>query len=188
MRFGLVSDTHGRFDEGLATLFRGCARILHAGDVVRPVVLDCLEAIAPVTAVRGNNDVGADARGLREVETLDVGALRLLVIHELGKPEKLLPAARRAIARESPSSVGFGHSHHPNVRVENRVSGDPRDPRSTPACGLLLINPGSAGPRRFKLPRTAGLLEVRGRRATVTLSDLATDALGPFGLPGEAAL
>jgi uncharacterized protein len=124
---GVISDTHGLVrPEALAAL-RGVDRIVHAGDIGGPDVLAALEAIAPVTAVRGNNDTDAWARALPETATLEVEGRRLFVIHDV-KQLKVAPAADVVIA---------GHSHQP--RNEERD-------------GVLWLNPGSAGPRRFRLP------------------------------------
>lgn len=170
MRVGLVSDTHGLFDAKLERLFGGCDLILHAGDVTRPTVLESLRAIAPVRAVRGNNDFGALAE-LPETLRVQLGDLRALVIHELGRPDSQL--ARRALARGHCEIVLHGHSHAPRVGLLD---------------GVLYVNPGSAGPRRFHLPRTAGILAISGRRALVALFDLAAQPPAPFGEPIEVLL
>ena len=127
---GLISDTHGLVrPEALAAL-AGSAHIVHAGDIGDPAVLEALARIAPVTAVRGNNDLGAWAKNLRERETLEIDGTRIYVIHDLAQLEL------------DPAAAGFdvvvsGHSHRP---AEERRG------------GALYVNPGSAGPRRFKLP------------------------------------
>lgn len=167
MRIALVSDTHGRFDPRLPGLLAGCDLVLHAGDVVGRSILEGLEAIAPVHAVRGNNDRDALGRELPEVAVVRLGDLKALVIHELGKPAKLLPAARRAIEREDPQLVIYGHSHKPAIELLD---------------GRLFVNPGSAGPRRFKLPRSVGLLSIRNKTARVELLDLEETPGAP--LPG----
>jgi uncharacterized protein len=103
-------------------------------------VLAALREIAPLTAVRGNNDHGAWAQALPEVETLQLGAFALLVLHDLADLPRLRGAAR-------PRIVVTGHSHRP--RIEDRE-------------GVLYVNPGSAGPRRFNLPITVGELLIDG--------------------------
>lgn len=173
MKLGLVSDTHGLVDPKLAGLFRGCARIVHAGDVVRPEILDVLAAVAPVTAVRGNNDGAPAFARLPETALLEAGQLRVLVVHDLGARERPRPPARPLLARERPEIVVHGHSHRPGAEVLQ---------------GTLFVNPGSAGPRRFKLPRCAAVLSIRGRRAEVTFYDLEGDAPRPQGDPFAAAL
>ena len=146
-RIGLISDTHGLLRPEAVAALQGCLHIVHAGDIVDPANLTQVAQIAPVTAVRGNNDKGAWAGGLRETETLTVAGVTLFVIHDLKllKP-KDLPAGVRVVVS--------GHSHKPQVRDE---------------AGVLYVNPGSAGPPRFKLPVSvaellvgeAGTLEAR---------------------------
>ncbi len=158
MRVGLVSDTHGLFEPRLRDLFAGCDLILHAGDVVTPSTLDELSRIAPVRAVRGNNDDGPAFETLPEIAAVRLGALTALLVHRIGARARLDPTVARAVARHRAELVVYGHSHRPSAVLEG---------------GLLLVNPGSAGPRRFSLPRSAGLLDVTGRRATVRLIDVA---------------
>ena len=135
---GLISDTHGLVrPEALAAL-RGVGRIVHAGDVGAPDVLTALRAIAPVTAVRGNNDRGAWAERLPERTTLTIRGRRLLVVHDRTAVGREAVAGRLAV-------VVCGHSHRPGV--------EHRD-------GILWVNPGSAGPRRFSLPVTVARLTV----------------------------
>ncbi len=174
MRIGLVSDTHGLFDPALGPLLAGCAAILHAGDVVKAAVLAALEAIAPVTAVRGNNDDAPPLDRLPEAALVPVGPLTALVVHDLGAREAPRPPARALIARRRPEIVVHGHSHRPGAAVVE---------------GRLFVNPGSSGPRRFSLPRTAGVLTARGRRVSVQLYDLAArGGPAPLGAPLEVTL
>jgi len=173
LRVGLVSDSHGLFEPRLEELFAGCDLILHAGDVVKDSVLRALARLAPVRAVRGNADAGTGLEGLPEVAEVELGELRALVVHELGPPDAFSAPVRRALARARPELLVHGHSHRPEARL---------------AAGLLIVNPGSAGPRRFSLPRAAGLLEVRGRVARVRLFDLADPALALLAPPLEARL
>ncbi len=174
MRIGLVSDTHGLFDPALRPLFAGCAAILHAGDVVKAAVLRELEAIAPVTAVRGNNDDAPPLAALPETALVAIGPLTALVVHDLGAREAPRPPARALIARRGPEIVVHGHSHRPGAAVVD---------------GRLFVNPGSAGPRRFSLPRTAAVLASRGRRVSVQLFDVAAPGgAAPLGAPLEVTL
>lgn len=159
MRLGLVSDSHGLADPGLPGLFSGCDLILHAGDLVRPSVLVPLQAVAPVRAVRGNNDHGPGLDGLPELLRLVLDGVAVLVLHDLGSPARLHEAARRSLAAARPQVVVHGHSHRPAAVVH---------------AGVLFVNPGSAGPRRFTLPRSAALLHLEARRARVELHDLAS--------------
>ena len=147
MRIGLVSDTHGLLRPALLEFLRGSDHIVHAGDICDQAVLERLGAIAPLTAVRGNNDVGAWAGRLRETELLDVAGVRLFVIHDLAQLGTLASDARATV-------VVSGHSHKPLVKRES---------------GLLFVNPGSAGPRRFKLPISAGDLVIEGGEVTPRL-------------------
>jgi putative phosphoesterase len=135
---GVISDTHGLLrPEALAAL-AGVERIIHAGDIGKPEVLQALGRIAPVTAVRGNNDHGPWAETVPETAALEIAGQHLYVLHDLGLLD-LDPAAGGFAA------VIAGHSHQP--------ANDRRD-------GVLYFNPGSAGPRRFKLPIALGRLHV----------------------------
>jgi putative phosphoesterase len=150
LRIGLISDTHGLLrPEALAAL-RGSDHIVHAGDIGDPAILAQLESIAPVTAVRGNNDRGADYARISETEVLQAGDALIYIIHDLNELD-LDPAAAGFQA------VVSGHSHRPSNRMRD---------------GVLYVNPGSAGPRRFSLPITAGRLLLRGRELEVELLEL----------------
>jgi len=173
VRLGLVADTHGLADPRLAELFAGCALVLHAGDVTGPAVLEALSAIAPVRAVRGNNDLGPFGESLPLVAHEELEGLSALVLHELWAPGRLSPAARTAFQRRRPDLVVFGHSHRPSVELVE---------------GVLYVNPGSAGPRRFHLPRSAAVLEVEGRRVSVLARDLDHLRARPLVGPGHFAL
>ena len=157
MRVGLVSDTHGLVEPRLAELFRGCDLILHAGDVVKASVLEALSRLAPVKAVRGNNDGAPAFDHLPELAEVALGEVKAILVHQIGSRGRLLPAVREAVERAGARVLVHGHSHHPVAVVED---------------GLLHVNPGAAGPRRFNLPRAAGLMEVHGRRIGVRLFDL----------------
>jgi len=141
---GLISDTHGLLRPEALEALRGSRHIVHAGDIGDPAVLEALARIAPVTAVRGNNDKGSWARKLRETEVLELGRTRLYVIHNLS--ELALDPAAAGI-----HVVVAGHSHRP--------AEDLRD-------GVLYVNPGSAGPRRFKLPVSVARLALPARKVT----------------------
>ena len=141
-RIGLVSDTHGLVrPEALAAL-KGSEVIIHAGDIGKAEVLDSLDSIAPVIAIKGNNDRDLWAKKIPDVLNLEINGINIRVIHNV-KELKAHPA------QDGIRIIVSGHSHKPSV-VE-------RD-------GILFINPGSAGPRRFKLPIAVGKLRiVRGR-------------------------
>ena len=138
LRIGLVSDTHGLLRPEVAEFLRGCDHIVHGGDICDRSIVSALEALAPVTAVRGNNDRGAWAARLRESELVEVGGVWLYAIHDLAQLDIDPAAAGVAV-------VVSGHSHRPIV--------ERRD-------GVLFVNPGSAGPRRFSLPISVGELTV----------------------------
>lgn len=136
LRIGLVSDTHGLLRPEALDWLRGCDRILHAGDIGDAGILDALRALAPLDAVRGNNDHGEWAEALPAALTLSLGGVRLHLLHDLAELA-IDPAA------EGVQAVVCGHSHQPLVQQRD---------------GALVINPGSAGPRRFRLPVSAGEL------------------------------
>jgi putative phosphoesterase len=140
LRVGIISDTHGLFDPRLETVFAGVDRILHAGDVGAVAVLDNLAAIAPVTAVRGNVDHDVWAWELPQEAVVELNGRRLLVAHI---KEDLL--RHRDPEGEGFSAVVIGHSHAPAIVRRG---------------GVLYLNPGSAGRRRFHLPRAVALLTV----------------------------
>ena len=142
MRLGLISDTHGLFDASLPEIFASVDLIVHAGDIGKIEVIERLERIAPVLAVEGNNDWF----NRFPAERLEQIAGRRIVIrhifgelHQIGQPERAMVEHLR------PDLLIFGHTHRPY-----------RDSLGD----TILINPGSAGPRRFKLPRTVGLLNI----------------------------
>lgn len=138
MRIGLISDTHGLLRPEAVDALRGSDRILHAGDIGDPAILDALAELAPVTAVRGNNDTAAWADVLPETCRLDFDGVVVYMLHDL----------HALAARPAPPGTGVivaGHSHKP--RVETR-------------SGVLVVNPGSAGRRRFSLPVTVGELRI----------------------------
>ena len=129
---GVISDTHGLLRPQALDALRGVAQIVHAGDVGAPEILTALQGIAPVTAVRGNVDRGALARSLPATALLEVAGIRLYVLHDLADLDL------------DPGALGFsivisGHTHVPTAERRG---------------GVLYLNPGSAGPRRFELPVT----------------------------------
>lgn len=137
---GVISDTHGLLRPEVLSALRGSQHILHAGDVGAPEILVQLAAIAPVTAIRGNIDKTAWARKLPETEAVEIGGISIYMLHDLAKLD-LKPAASGF------KVVASGHSH-----VAQQETRD----------GVLYFNPGSAGPRRFKLRVTVGRLIVEG--------------------------
>lgn len=173
MRVALVSDTHGLSNPLLPGLFRSCSAVLHAGDIVSGPLLETLAGVAPVTAVRGNNDHDPRLRVLPETVVIPLGSLRAFLVHDLGAFGSPTARLRTALAREKPDIVVHGHSHRPGaVLLEGR----------------LYVNPGSAGPRRFTLPRTAAILTILTRRVRVELFELSGKAPAPHGAPLEVEL
>jgi len=173
VRVGLVSDTHGLLDPKLPEVLAGVDLILHAGDVVKPSILDALSAIAPVRAVRGNNDLVPALAAVPAFAVLDLAGLRALVLHDLGPPARPHRQAAALVEQHRPRLVVHGHSHRPGHALVG---------------GILFVNPGSAGPRRFSLPRTAATLEIQGRRIRLAFVDLAGPRAVTFGEAGSFAL
>jgi putative phosphoesterase len=137
---GVISDTHGLVrDEALSAL-RGVELILHAGDIGAPDVIPRLEDIAPVKAVRGNNDRDPWARGIPDTDVVQVGGIQIYILHNLAEIDL------------DPAAAGF----------QVVVSGHSHVPKSERRAGVLYLNPGSAGPRRFKLPVSLARLRVAG--------------------------
>jgi uncharacterized protein len=147
---GLVSDTHGLLRPQALVALRGVDLIVHAGDVGSAAVLGGLRALAPLVAVRGNNDSGAWAKGLPASEVVEVDGALLYVLHDLAELD-LDPAAAGFHA------VVSGHSHRP--KIERR--GD-----------VLFVNPGSIGPRRFTLPVALAILRVDGVKLAPRIVEL----------------
>lgn len=150
MNIGLIADTHGLLrPEALAAL-GDCEHIVHAGDIGKPEVLAALQALAPLTVVFGNIDTDKDwARALPKTALLTVAGVTLLVTHEARDVPQPLPAGVQVVVT--------GHSHKPGMQQRD---------------GVLHINPGSAGPRRFKLPISLGLLCIEGGQVSARLVDL----------------
>jgi uncharacterized protein len=135
---GLISDTHGLIRPEALDALRDSEMIIHCGDIGDPAVLDALRRIAPVRAVRGNNDRGAWARSLPAHDVIEIGSHRIYVVHDVSE---LLPDPDSAEF----TAVVSGHSHKPAIEKRGEI---------------LFINPGSAGPRRFKLPTTVAALTI----------------------------
>ena len=151
LRVGLVSDTHGLLRPEARVFLTGCDYIVHGGDVGDPGILDELAQMAPLIAVRGNNDTQSWAARLRRTELVRVGGIFLYAIHNLAELDIDPGAAGVRV-------VVSGHSHKP--KVEERE-------------GILYVNPGSCGPRRFKLPICAGEITVAGTAVEARIVDLA---------------
>jgi uncharacterized protein len=135
---GVISDTHGLLRPAAIAALRGVEHIIHAGDVGSPEILEELSSLAPLAVIRGNIDKGAWAHALPESEVLEIGGISIYVLHDLAKLDL------------NPKAAGFhvivsGHSHIPKHEMRD---------------GVLYFNPGSAGPRRFRLPISLGRLIV----------------------------
>ncbi len=151
-RIGLISDTHGLLrPEALAAL-ADSDLLIHAGDIGKPEVVAALKKIAPLVAIKGNNDTDSWARHLPETKKITLGALKLYVIHNV-KELSFDPAGRGFRV------VISGHSHKPVIQTKDNV---------------LFVNPGSAGPRRFKLPICVGKLLVQGETVDAEIIELPT--------------
>ncbi len=138
VRIGVISDTHGLVRPEVADLLQGVDRIIHAGDIDQPNVLSLLGKIAPVLAVRGNNDRGDWALALPLTEWIAIGSHAVFALHDLSSLDIDPAAAGIAV-------VISGHSHRPLINEHE---------------GVLYMNPGSAGPRRFNLPISLAILEL----------------------------
>lgn len=138
---GLISDTHGLLREEALRVLEGVDLILHAGDVGDPGILERLKVVAPVVAVKGNVDIGSWAEALPLTEVVETGAATIYMLHILQELDVNPAAAGFAI-------VVSGHSHKPG---------------QTQKDGVLYVNPGSAGPRRFQLPVTVARLDLEVR-------------------------
>lgn len=153
VRIGLISDTHNLLRPEARLALKGVDRIIHAGDICDAQVLRDLETIAPVTAVRGNNDRGTWAGDLQDKVMLDIGGVAICIVHDLHD--------LGCIPEETGIKVVItGHSHRPLMKMEN---------------GVLYVNPGSAGPRRFRLPVSIGFLEISEGKAKARLQTLEVD-------------
>ena len=154
MIVGVISDTHGLLrPEALAAL-QGSDYIIHAGDVGDPKILDKLAEIAPITAVRGNVDHGAWAQKISTTNVLEIGEVSIYVLHNVQELDVKPESAKFA-------AVVYGHSHVPKSEMKN---------------GVLYFNPGSAGPRRFKLPVSVGRLMITNSKIDARILLLDTNA------------
>jgi len=149
-RIGLISDTHGLLRPEAVSFLRGSTAIVHGGDIGHAGILEELTRLAPVTAVRGNNDRGVWADAIAETEVLQIGDVFSHAFHDIAQ------------LSVDPAAAGFqvvvcGHSHKPLVETRD---------------GVLYVNPGSAGPRRFKLPISIGELVIVGNSVKARLVEL----------------
>ena len=150
VRIGLISDTHGLLRPEAVSFLRGCDHIVHGGDIGHAEILTQLSALAPVTAVRGNNDHGPWAERLSQTQFVQIGEIFVYALHDIAQLDI------------DPGGAGVhvvvsGHSHKPLV--------EHRD-------GVLYVNPGSAGPRRFRLPISVAELVADGRAVSARIVEL----------------
>ena len=154
MRLGVISDTHGLFDDSIASIFAGVDWIIHAGDIGKLEIISRLEEIAPVVAVEGNND-WFGAFPTERVE--EFAGQTVMIRHIFGELHQLEEKDKKLVEQLRPHVVVFGHSHRPYQEMLGQT---------------MLFNPGSAGPRRFKLPRTVGLMTLEESRAEARIVSL----------------
>jgi uncharacterized protein len=150
VRIGVISDTHGLLRPEALKALRGAEHILHAGDVGDPAILDVLRAMAPVTAIRGNIDEDGPCNRLPPTELAELDGRIIYMLHDVKKLD-LNPEAAGIAA------VVFGHSHKPLVEWRR---------------GVLFLNPGSAGPRRFELPVTLAWLKIEANEVDARIVPL----------------
>ena len=148
-KIGVISDTHGLIRPEALTALRGSDLILHAGDIGSAAVLQALQEIAPVTAIRGNNDTDAWARRIPEVVDVWIEAVNIHMLHSMKDLDADAPVAATVVIA--------GHSHRPSIERRAQV---------------LYLNPGSAGPRRFKLPVSVATLSISGARVRARIVEL----------------
>lgn len=150
---GIITDTHGVYDPAIERHFSGVKEILHAGDIGGAHVIQRLRRLAPVTAVSGNVD-RYEASGFPRRLIVRRNGISIALCHVLYERGKLAPDAATWLEKEQPDVCVFGHSHRPMIASHGRT---------------MLFNPGSAGPRRFSLPRGIGILTLRPGKATPRL-------------------
>ncbi|TKB69468.1 MAG: metallophosphoesterase family protein [Nitrospira sp.] len=157
MRLGVIADTHSLFDPAIRRHFRGVDLIIHAGDIGNRLVIEQPEMIAPVTAVSGNVD-GYEESGFPTEALIKLNSVRVAIRHVVFEAGKLTEDGRAFLDRTRPDICMFGHTHQP----KNEWFGD-----------TLLFNPGSAGPKRFTLPRMVGRITIGIHRSAkhITLED-----------------
>ena len=153
MIIGVISDTHGLLRPEAVAALQGSEHIIHAGDIGAPEIIPLLHKIAPVTAIRGNVDHEPWAKQFPETEVVELAGLHFYIIHDVNALDL------------NPRAAGFaavisGHSHHPKQEMKE---------------GSLYFNPGSAGPRRFRLPVTIGKLDITGGKIAASIIPIAQE-------------
>jgi putative phosphoesterase len=160
IRIGVIADTHGLFDPAIRRHFKGVDHILHAGDIGDRSVIEQLEQIAPVTAVSGNVD-DDEQSGFSAEAVIELAGRRIAIRHILYKGGKLTEGGRAFLQEIQPDICIFGHTHQPKIEWFGKT---------------LLFNPGSAGPKRFKLIRGLGLLRLCATQVNPRLFSLPDNA------------
>ncbi len=153
LRIGVIADTHGLFDPAIQRHFQGVDHILHAGDIGGQSIIEQLQTIASVTSVSGNVD-GYEESGFPPETVIELAGRRIAVRHVIFEGGKLTKEGKAFLDREHPDICVFGHTHQPKAEWFGTT---------------LLFNPGSAGPKRFTLPRGLGILTIEGGRIESTL-------------------
>jgi putative phosphoesterase len=148
VRIGVISDTHNLVRPEALLALQGCEHIIHAGDICKTDVLDALGLIAPIIAIRGNNDSGVGIDELPEARRFSIAEKFFYLVHDIAHVPRILGSVDVVIT---------GHSHKPLVEQRGRT---------------LYVNPGSAGPRRFKLPVTLGIMTINGADIDVDILPL----------------
>jgi uncharacterized protein len=162
LRVGLISDTHGLLRPEARAFAGACDYIIHGGDIGSAAILDELSALAPLIAVKGNNDRQAWAAHLPETEMIRVGGVFIYIIHDLSQLDIEPHAAGAQV-------IVSGHSHKPQVELRD---------------GILYVNPGSCGPRRFNLPLSVGEIRVEGTKVRARTLELISSPAPLHPCPG----
>ena len=157
MLIGVVSDTHGFYDPRVPPLLDGVEHILHAGDIGTGRIIEQLSEIAPVTAVRGNNDREGPESQFPDMEIVDLGGCRIYLTHIVKVPKQGDEAGLVTYLEKGANAVVFGHSHMAFYETRETRETEQRGP-------LTFFNPGAAGKRRFKVVPSIGLLDVGPER------------------------
>lgn len=147
---GIISDTHGLLRPEAFTALQGSDLIIHAGDIGDLHIIDKLEAIAPVIAIRGNMDNNIRSHNLRQTEAVELGGHVIYVLHDVSRLDIEPSSAHIRV-------IIHGHSHRPAIQEHD---------------GIMYINPGSSGPRRFRLPVTVAVLNIKGKKLNAGIVDL----------------
>jgi uncharacterized protein len=155
-RIGIIADTHGLYDPAIERHFAGVTEIFHAGDIGGRNVIECLTQLAPVTVVSGNVD-GYEKSGFPRRIILRRGGCKIALCHILYEKGSMTAEVRTWLDQEQPDVCVFGHSHKPTVDLHGKT---------------VLFNPGSAGPKRFSLPRGIGVLTISRKKVLPRLIKL----------------